>query len=107
MDTHHHHSFAPREGDEMMDVIAREMRKMPMHGPTIARATPQVSGPTFGQWVSVKDRWPAHPGHGYLVWREPSGIYIMLYWGGDVFKYNAREIRGITHWMPLPDEPTA
>jgi hypothetical protein len=61
------------------------------------------------EWISVEDRLPDEDGE-YLTW---DGLVCFLIWfnaslglwnvseGGDT----SSAIRGVTHWMPLPEAP--
>ena len=64
--------------------------------------------PTFGAWISVKDRLPRN-GEVYLITLNPPGTtpqtmeaYLSRFgdwWRGSVKLKNEY----VTHWMPLPD----
>ena len=63
------------------------------------------------QWISVKDRLPKESGH-VLVFTDCNMIYMVpfsakhqLFNVRDTDKSCRTAIKGITHWMPLPDQP--
>jgi len=64
--------------------------------------------PTIDGWISVKDDLPKEFGEPCIVYNGSSVQY------GDYFSnsewytpdcYESDEIRGVTHWMPLPKPP--
>ena len=66
------------------------------------------------EWISVKDRLPAHRQEILTYWSESDQIQVQRYYlqyGGDgpwwMFGWQNHLLsKGrITHWMPLPDPP--
>ena len=68
-----------------------------------------------GKWISVEDRLPNESGE-YLTYRAQASSYQILMFSKHHGLWNAFDfmkskhaeqntIRGITHWMPLPEPP--
>ena len=61
------------------------------------------------EWISVEDRLPEEDGE-YLTWNGL--IYYLIWFNASLGLWNVSEdgdtstaIRGVTHWMPLPEAP--
>ena len=57
------------------------------------------------EWISVKDRLPEK--HTFnLVYSDETGIDVIYFGYRGIFQNDyADEVKGITHWMPLPEPP--
>ena len=61
------------------------------------------------EWISVEERLPDKDGE-YLTW--DGLIYFLIWFNASLGLWNVSEsgdtssaIRGVTHWMPLPEPP--
>lgn len=64
--------------------------------------------PTVNCWISVKDDLPKEFGEHCIVYDGCSVQYGDYYSDGTWYTpdcYESDEIRGVTHWMPLPEPP--
>ena len=62
----------------------------------------------FDKWISVKDDLPKEFGEPCIVYNGSSVQYGDYYSNGEWYTpdcYESEEIRGVTHWMPLPEQP--
>lgn len=60
------------------------------------------------KWISVKDRLPEENINVLIYRRNMMNVYTYLghgEWEDDYGYWTRTEDDGITHWMPLPDEP--
>ncbi len=56
-------------------------------------------------WIPVTERLPEKYTHN-LVYSNETGIDILYFGSRGLFQdYHSDEIKGITHWMPLPGMP--
>lgn len=62
--------------------------------------------PTYGQWVSVKDKWPQN-GEWILAYLSDGNMISGSYYDamGFALDYHYEGQGEITHWMPLPELP--
>lgn len=60
--------------------------------------------PSFGQWISVKDRLPKPHRGEYLVCDE-LGIIDLVIWNGEKWVEIPADVKypEIKYWMPLPE----
>jgi hypothetical protein len=64
--------------------------------------------PTIDGWISVKDDLPKEFGEPCIVYDGSSVQYGDYFSNGEWYTpdcYESDEIRGVTHWMPLPKAP--
>lgn len=59
--------------------------------------------PTFGQWISVKDRLPED--EEYVLIFTAGGSVLIVFYDSDGWYTLEEYLREVTHWMPLPEAP--
>ena len=70
------------------------------------------SGPSHEGWISVEDRLPELSGW-YMAWFQHDHAVLHFdnqigwYWGDGEHVMDEPYVSHITHWMELPDAPTA
>lgn len=57
---------------------------------------------TEGGWISVGERLPEDE-YDVLLYGEGKGIVIAYYSEGTWYDHQHNHLRGMTHWMPLPE----
>lgn len=73
------------------------------------QSEPISCGHEKSEWISVEERLPDKDGE-YLTWNGI--IYYLIWFNASLGLWNVSEdgntsaaIRGVTHWMPLPEAP--
>jgi hypothetical protein len=74
-----------------------------LNNPAINQRTQIEIKKVFMNWISVKDKRPTDYGK-YLIFRAKCGKIHFETWNNTGWAYNNNDI---THWMPIPEPPTA
>ena len=103
------------DADALVDAMTGACNIFDAHGvdTTLARTLITIAdkAPTIGGWISVKDRLPEEDMGACIVYdgfRVQHADHLIID-GEHIWStpdcYESEEIRGVTHWMPLPKPP--